>query len=59
MAEEFVEPRCRFSYYYQTLEDVAKTRYDEKLAMLGGMEDPYTTIQYCELRRERRLARLA
>ena len=44
MAEGTVELRCRYSYYYQTLEDVAKTRYDEKLAMLGGMEDPYITV---------------
>ena len=44
MAERKVDSGRRFSYYYQTLEEVPKVRSNEKLAMLGGMEDPYATI---------------
>ena len=31
----------RYSLQYQTLEENAKRRYREKLAMLGDIEDPY------------------
>ena len=44
MAERKVDSGHCFSYYYQTLEEMSKVRYNEKLAMLGGMEDHYATI---------------
>ena len=40
MAERSVS----LSYYYQTLDEEAKARYKVKLAMVGGMDDPYFTI---------------
>ena len=33
-----------FSYYHQILDEETKVRYKLKLAMVGGMEDPYFTI---------------
>lgn len=33
-----------FSYYYLTLEEEPQKRYKEKLAMLGGIQDPYFTL---------------
>ena len=30
-----------FSSYYSSLDEAAKTRYREKLQMLGGIKDPY------------------
>ena len=34
----------RYSPHYQTLEENAKRRYQEKFAMLGDIEDPYIAI---------------
>ena len=34
-----------FSSYVENLEETAKVRYNEKLAMLGGAQDPYLTHQ--------------
>ena len=34
----------RCSSYYQALDETVKTRYNEKLKMLGGMKDPYVCI---------------
>ena len=44
MAERKVDSERCFSYYYQTREEVPKIMYNEKLAMLGSMEDHYATI---------------
>ena len=33
-----------YSYYYWTLEEAPRSRYKAKLAMVGGMQDPYLTI---------------
>ena len=33
-----------YTYYYWILEEAPKSRYKEKLAMVGGMQDPYLTI---------------
>ena len=46
MVERKVKSGRRFSYYYQTLEEVAKVRYNEELAKLGGMEDQYAVHSY-------------
>ena len=36
-----VESKKRYSQYFWQLDDKAKTRYKEKLQLLGGIEDPY------------------
>ena len=36
-----VESEKRYSQYFRQLDDKAKTRYKEKLQLLGGIEDPY------------------
>lgn len=33
------------SSYYYSLEESAKFRYKEKLALLGGITDPYITME--------------
>ena len=33
-----------YSSYFQTLDVAAKARYNEKLAILGGIQDPYVTV---------------
>ena len=38
-----IEAGTAFSSYYYALEESAKSRYREKLALLGGIEDPYLT----------------
>ena len=38
-----IEAGTAFSSYYYALEESAKSRYREKLALLGGIEDPYPT----------------
>ena len=38
------DQKKRYSLHYQTLEENAKRRYREKLAMLGDIEDPYIAI---------------
>ena len=35
--------RC-FSYYYQTLEEVPKVRYNEKLPMLAGVDPEFLRV---------------
>ncbi len=35
---------CRFSYYYLTLDETSQNRYSEKLYVLGGIDDPYITL---------------
>ena len=42
--ERKVDSARHFSYYYQTLEEALKVRYNEKLATFGGMENHYATI---------------
>ena len=44
MAEQVADSRIIFSSYVENLEETAKVRYNEKLAMLGGAQDPYLTI---------------
>ena len=44
MAEQVADSRIIFSLYVENLEETAKVRYNEKLAMLGGAQDPYLTI---------------
>jgi len=39
------DPPVVYSSYVESLDETAKTRYREKLAMLGGVQDPYKTIQ--------------
>ncbi len=34
-----------YSEYYHHLEGAAGTRYKEKLAILGGITDPYLTME--------------
>ena len=34
-----------YSEYYHQLEAAAQTRYKEKLAILGGITDPYLTME--------------
>ena len=34
-----------FSSYYYGLEESAKSRYRDKLALLGGISDPYLTME--------------
>ena len=41
MAEQAADSRIIFSSYVENLEETAKVRYNEKLAMLGGAQDPY------------------
>ena len=41
MAEQAADSRINFSSYVENLEETAKVRYKEKLAMLGGAQDPY------------------
>ena len=36
-----VESEKRYFQYFRQLDDKAKTRYKEKLQILGGIEDPY------------------
>ena len=34
-----------YSEYYYSLEEETKTRYKEKLSILGGITDPYLTME--------------
>ena len=45
MAEQAADSPIIFSSYVENLEETAKVRYNEKLAMLGGAQDPYLTHQ--------------
>ena len=45
MTEQAADSRIIFSSYVENLEETAKVRYNEKLAMLGGAQDPYLTHQ--------------
>ena len=44
MAEQSVG-QVTYSDYYYRLEEAAKKRYKEKLAILGGINDPYLTME--------------
>ena len=40
-----IEAGTAFSSYYYALEESAKSRYREKLALLGGIEDPWIEVR--------------
>ena len=44
MAGEGSKLAVTYSSYFQTLDVAAKARYNEKLAILGGIQDPYVTV---------------
>lgn len=52
MAMQAADPLVVYSSYVESLDETAKARYREKLAMLGGVQDLYITINTIKSRDE-------
>ena len=48
MAEQAADSRIIFSSFVENLEETAKVRYNEKLAMLGGADCSHCSFLWCE-----------